>query len=281
MYTLDDNGNVVKRANDDGDVYTYTYDARGNLTEKQFPDGGKYTFEYNDQDLCVKQTYVSAGGYETGTTYQYDEHGNVIEKLIKELGDSYSGYIYTYAPIPQSASQSDFSDVSANAFYTSPVIWATETGITKGTTETTFAPNQGCTRAQMVTFLWRAAGSPEPKSNSNPFTDVDKNSPYYKAIQWAVEKGITNGISATQFSPNATCTRAQIVTFIYRAAGEPAVKSTTNPFKDVKQGAYYKAILWAVENGVTNGFTANTFSPSSTCTRGQGVTFLYRIIGLY
>ena len=161
------------------------------------------------------------------------------------------------------------------------MIWATETGITKGTTETTFAPNQGCTRAQMVTFLWRAAGSPEPKSNSNPFTDVDKNSPYYKAIQWAVEKGITNGISATQFSPNVTCTRAQIVTFIYRAAGEPAVKSTTNPFKDVKQGAYYKAILWAVENGVTNGFTANTFSPSSTCTRGQGVTFLYRSIGLY
>ncbi len=276
VYTLDDNGNVVKSVDDSSAVETYTYDARGNLTESRKSNGYKSVYEYNDQNLCVKETYVDDQDRETVTTYQYDEHGNVIE----ELRDSYSGYIYTYAPIPQSASQSDFTDVSANAFYTSPVIWATETGITKGTTETTFSPNQGCTRAQMVTFLWRAAGSPEPKSNNNPFTDV-KQGAYYKAILWAVENGITNGTTATTFSPNATCTRAQIVTFIYRAAGEPAVKNTTNPFQDVKQGAYYKAILWAVENGITNGFTANTFAPNSTCTRGQGVTFLYRGIGLY
>lgn len=219
MYTLDDNGNVVKRANDDGDVYTYTYDARGNLTEKQFPDGGKYTFEYNDQDLCVKQTYVSAGGYETGTTYQYDEHGNVIEKLIKELGDSYSGYIYTYAPIPQSASQSDFSDVSANAFYTSPVIWATETGITKGTTETTFSPNASCTRAQIVTLVHRSglAVDKNAEPGENPFTDVDLGSFYGESVLWAVANNITNGTTPTTFSPNNKCQRAEIITFLWRA----------------------------------------------------------------
>lgn len=288
VYTLDGNGNVVKltyknetAGYDYSGTKTFTYDARGNLTKSEnvgtgLNAGGKYLFEYNDQDLCVKETFVNAEGYENATTYKYDENGNAIE----EVHYNSWGYNYTYAPIPQSASQSDFSDVSANAFYTSPVIWATETGITKGTTETTFSPNQGCTRAQMVTFLWRAAGSPEPKSNNNPFTDV-KQGAYYKAILWAVEKGITNGTTATTFSPNATCTRAQIVTFIYRAAGEPAVKNSTNPFQDVKQGAYYKAILWAVENGVTTGFTANTFAPNSTCTRGQGVTFLYRGIGLY
>ncbi len=282
VYTLDDNGNVVKCVYDFG-VETYTYDARGNLvgnvsvrTDNGTTVERKYVFEYNDQDLCVKKIFVGDDGNDSTDTYKYDEHGNVIEEVLYGR----QGYNYTYAPIPQTASQSDFSDVSSNAFYTSPVIWATETGITKGTTETTFSPNQGCTRAQMVTFLWRAAGSPEPKSNNNPFTDV-KQGAYYKAILWAVEKGITKGTTATTFSPNATCTRAQIVTFIYRAAGEPAVKSTTNPFKDVKQGAYYKAILWAVENGVTNGFTATTFSPNSTCTRGQGVTFLYRSIGLY
>ncbi len=288
VYTLDGNGNVVKltyknetAGHDYSGTTTFTYDARGNLTKAEnvgtgVNSGGTYVYEYNDQDLCVKATFVSAEGYENATTYKYDENGNAIE----EVHYNSWGYNYTYAPIPQSASQSDFSDVSANAFYTSPVIWATETGITKGTTETTFSPNQGCTRAQMVTFLWRAAGSPEPKSNNNPFTDV-KQGAYYKAILWAVENGITNGTTATTFSPNATCTRAQIVTFIYRAAGEPAVKNTTNPFQDVKQGAYYKAILWAVENGITNGFTANTFAPNSTCTRGQGVTFLYRSIGLY
>lgn len=274
VYTLDHNGNVVKCVYDYGEE-TFIYDARGNLTEKQFPDGGKYLFEYNAQDLCVKELYVNEKGNGTAATYEYDEHGNVVKKVqgsnvIKN----------TYAPIPQGGSQSVFADVSANTYYNAPVIWATETGITKGKSETVFAPNEGCTRAQMVTFLWRAAGSPEPNSNNNPFTDV-KQGAYYKAILWAVEKGITKGTTATTFDPNVTCTRAQIVTFIYRAAGEPAVQNSTNPFQDVKQGAYYKAILWAVENGITNGFNATTFSPNATCTRAQGVTFLYRGIGLY
>lgn len=171
---------------------------------------------------------------------------------------------------------SPFVDVQdPNSYCYDAVLWAVENGITNGYDETHFAPDRSCTRAQIVTFLWRAAGSPEPFSNNNPFTDV-KDGPYYKAILWAVENGITKGTTATTFEPNAACTRAQIVTFIYRAAGEPQIQNSTNPFTDVKGGAYYKAILWAVENGITKGTTATTFAPNATCTRGQGVTFLYR-----
>jgi len=154
--------------------------------------------------------------------------------------------------------------------------WAIVTGVTSGTSETTFSPNVGCTRAQVVTFLWRAAGSPEPTSTNNPFTDVTGGY-YYKAVLWAVEKNITSGTSATSFSPNSTCTRAQIVTFLWRFEGEPASTTTNNPFSDVKAGAYYeKAVLWASETGVTAGTSATTFSPDATCTRAQVVTFLYR-----
>lgn len=157
-----------------------------------------------------------------------------------------------------------------------PIDWAIVTGVTSGTSETTFSPNAGCTRAQVVTFLWRAAGSPEPTSTNNPFTDVTGGY-YYKAVLWAVEKNITSGTSATSFSPNSTCTRAQIVTFLWRFEGSPAPKTTNNPFTDVKPGSYYeKAVLWASETGVTAGTSATTFSPDATCTRAQVVTFLYR-----
>lgn len=156
--------------------------------------------------------------------------------------------------------------------------WAIVTGVTSGTSETTFSPNAGCTRAQVVTFLWRAAGSPEPTSNNNPFTDVTGGY-YYKAVLWAVENNITSGTSETTFSPNSTCTRAQIVTFLWRFEGSPAPKTTNNPFTDVKPGSYYeKAVLWASESGVTAGTSATTFSPDATCTRAQVVTFLYRDI---
>lgn len=170
-----------------------------------------------------------------------------------------------------------FTDMPAKGNWAhDPIDWAIVTGVTSGTSETTFSPNAGCTRAQVVTFLWRAAGSPEPTSTSNPFTDVTGGY-YYKAVLWAVEKNITSGTSATSFSPNATCTRAQIVTFLWRFEGSPAPKTTNNPFTDVKPGSYYeKAVLWASESGVTAGTSATTFSPDATCTRAQVVTFLYR-----
>ena len=140
-----------------------------------------------------------------------------------------------------------------------------------------FSPGAGCTRAQVVTFLWRAAGEPQPKSENNPFADVQKGQYYYKAVLWAVEKGITTGTSPTTFRPDQTCTRGQIVTFLWRYFGEPEPKTGNNPFEDVKDSDYfYKAVLWAVENGITTGTTATTFRPEQTCTRAQIVTFLYR-----
>ena len=168
-----------------------------------------------------------------------------------------------------------FTDVSASSYYASAVEWAVQQGITNGTSATTFSPEQSCTRAQAVTFLWRAAGSPETTSTTCPFTDVSSTSYYYKAVLWAYENGITLGTSDTAFSPNATVTRAQVVTFLCRAMNGTA--SGTNPFSDVADSAYYySAVLWAVANSITNGTTATTFSPNATCTRAQIVTFLCR-----
>ncbi len=171
-----------------------------------------------------------------------------------------------------------FKDVKKGQFYYDAVLWAVEKKITTGVTTTTFEPNSACTRGQIVTFLWRACGSPEPTQTANPFRDVKSNQYYYKAVLWAVEKGITTGTSATTFSPNDKCTREQIVTFLWRSQGKPKAASA-NPFKDVKGGAYYyEAVLWAVEKGITTGTSATTFSPKADCTRGQIVTFLYRCL---
>ena len=187
----------------------------------------------------------------------------------------------TVQPSTQPTSQpsgSKFVDVPADAYYADAVKWAVENKpvVTTGTDSTHFSPNKDCTRAQMVTFLWRAAGEPEPTSKKNPFADVKSSEYYYKAVLWANEQGITTGTSATTFSPSATVTRAQTVTFLWRMEGTPTVK-VKNPFKDVKSGQYYTdAVLWAVENGITNGKTASTFAPNDPCTRAQIVTFLYR-----
>ncbi|MBQ7970987.1 MAG: S-layer homology domain-containing protein, partial [Clostridia bacterium] len=169
-----------------------------------------------------------------------------------------------------------FKDIKANKYYTDPVLWAVEKGITNGTAKDTFSPTNECTRGQIVTFLWRAADSPEPKSTANPFADVSADKYYYKAVLWAVEKGITTGTSANTFSPDAACTRGQVVTFMWRAKNKPAANAA-NGFKDVQKGAYYyDAVLWAVKNGITNGMGEGIFAPDATCTRGQIVTFLYR-----
>ena len=170
-----------------------------------------------------------------------------------------------------------FSDVKKTDYFYDSVLWAAHRGITSGITATRFAPTQPCTRAQVVTFLWRAAGEPEPVSGKKPFTDVNPAAYYYKAVLWAVEEGITSGMSATTFGPNRACTRGQVVTFLWRTAGEPEAVHQENSFTDVNPGAfYYKAVLWAVENGITTGMGSGSFAPGSTCTRGQIVTFLYR-----
>ena len=169
-----------------------------------------------------------------------------------------------------------FIDVPAGSYYEDAVIWAVDKGITAGTSATTFNPNGICTRAQAVTFLWRAAGSPAAKSAVMPFTDVKAGSYYETAVLWAVENGITKGTSDTMFSPDATCTRAQIVTFLWRSQKSPAA-GMANPFADVAADTYYiDAVLWAVKHNITVGTTFSIFSPDEECTRAQIVTFLYR-----
>lgn len=176
----------------------------------------------------------------------------------------------------------NFIDVKASDFFYEPVKWAVNNKITNGTSSTTFSPYKNCNRAEIVTFLWRAAGTPEPTSTRNPFTDVNsvRDASYYKAILWASQKGITAGTNATTFSPYQECTRSQIVTFLYRYAGKPS-GNYTNPFKDVSsvnEASYYNAILWAVGKGITQGTSTTTFSPYASCTRGEAVTFLYRYV---
>ncbi len=168
-----------------------------------------------------------------------------------------------------------FTDVAdSSKYYYAPVYWAYDDGITSGKNAEQFGPSDSCTRAQIVTFLWKAAGSPEPATTNNPFTDVSSSSYYYKAVLWAVENGITTGTSATTFSPNKTCTRCQAVTFIWNAKGKPADYASIS-FSDVKSSSYYyDAVRWAVKEGITSGTTATTFSPDKECTRAQIVTFL-------
>ena len=172
-----------------------------------------------------------------------------------------------------------FTDVHAEDYYYDAVLWAAQKGITGGMSDTLFAPNAACTRAQIVTFLWRAAGSPEPKSTNQPFADVPSGSYYEKAVAWAVENGITEGTSDTTFAPGTICTRAQGAALLYRAAGSPAVSGSA-AFTDVPADAYYAdAAAWAEQKGITGGIGNGLFGPHNNCTRAQIVTFLYRMYG--
>ena len=174
------------------------------------------------------------------------------------------------------ATEGKFIDVEPQEYYALPVDWAVAKGITNGTGAYTFSPMEPCTRGQVVTFLWRAAGSPEPKSANHPFTDIKPSDYFYKAVLWAVEQGITNGMDLTHFGPDVPCTRAHFVTFLWRANGKPAAEAV-NPFVDVPAEEYYaEPVLWAVEQGITNGMDDKHFGPDNTCLRGQIVTFLYR-----
>ena len=178
----------------------------------------------------------------------------------------------------QSTGNNPFTDVPAGAYYEDAVVWAVGRDITGGIGNYTFGPNLPCTRAQAVTFLWRAAGSPEPETRAMPFTDVPVGSYYYNAVLWAIENGITEGTSDTMFSPDATCSRAQIVTFLWRAGGSPAA-SGNSAFTDVASDAYYAAaVIWAEKNDITGGIGGGLFGSNNDCTRGQIVTFLYRSV---
>ena len=170
-----------------------------------------------------------------------------------------------------------FTDVNPDSFYYHAVLWAASRNITNGTGLGVFSPDQICTRAEVVTFLWRAAGWQDPRFTEHAFTDIVPDSYYYKAALWAVENSITNGVDATHFAPDRACTRAEVVTFLWRACGQPTVNQASHPFVDIEPGSYYEqAALWAYTNGITQGTDASHFSPDQICTRSQIVTFLYR-----
>ena len=232
------------------------------------PLGHNYTEEVT-KPTCTERGY---------TTYTCSVCGDSYKgSYVDPLGHNYKNGTCTRcgAKDPNYKPQANFSDVAAGSYCYDAVQWAVANGITNGTDATHFSPNTGCTRGQVVTFLWRAAGEPTVSGNVG-FVDVAPGSYCYEAVKWAVAKGITKGTDATHFSPNATCTRGQVVTFMYRATGEPA-GGGSNGFVDVAAGSYcYNAVQWAVAKGITKGTDATHFSPSATCTRGQVVTFLYR-----
>lgn len=221
-------------------------------------------------------------GYVVDEVIVTDKNGDDIR--VRDRGDG--EYTFTMpdskvtveVTFVEAGDELSFVDVAKSDYYYDAVKWAVENGVTTGVTDTIFAPGNPCTRAQTVTFLWRAAGMPQAANRVNPFTDVSESDYYYEAVLWAVENGITGGTTATTFSPNATCTRAQVVTFLWRYSKEDA--SILPMFTDVAEGDYYYgAVAWAVENGVTTGVTDTTFAPGNPCTRGQIVTFLYRYMG--
>ena len=197
----------------------------------------------------------------------------VAQEEIPALGHEWKGLECTRCDAKR---VNPFTDVPEGIFYFDPVLWAVGKGITTGATETTFNPDGQCTRAEVVTFLWRAAGFPEPTTTENPFDDVKETDFFYKAVLWANEKNITNGLDADTFCPFTLCNRAQVVTFLWRAMGEPASDAAVS-FTDVQAGQFYStAVAWAVEHNITNGISATEFGVGGICNRAQGVTFLYR-----
>ena len=235
-----------------------------------------------DKGDTVTITVDPDKGYEVDEVIVTDKDGDSIR--VRDRGDG--EYTFTMpdskvtveVTFVEASGELSFVDVAKSDYYYDAVKWAVDNGVTTGVTDTIFAPGNPCTRAQTVTFLWRAAGMPQAANRVNPFTDVSVNDYYYEAVLWAVENGITGGTTATTFSPNATCTRAQVVTFLWRYSKEDA--SILPMFTDVAESDYYYgAVAWAVENGVTTGVTDTTFAPGNPCTRGQIVTFLYRYMG--
>ena len=265
-------------------------DAIAALVQKSYPVTISGTTEHGTVTVSTEAavggstvtiTVEPDSGYTLGGITVTDSEGNELS-LTDNGNGAYtftmpSGKVEIHVTFTEDGSLNPFQDVPSDAYYFEAVNWAVANNVTNGTSETTFSPNVGCTRVQVVTFLWRAAGQPEPTERTNPFTDVKEGTYYYKAVLWAVEKGITNGTSETTFDPDETCTRGQIVTFLWRREGMPAPTGANNPFADVKPSAYFgSAVLWAVEKGITNGTSETTFEPNEDCTRAQIVTFLWR-----
>lgn len=256
---------IINRAVSTPQSYTVFFDANGGTVS---PSSAAVTEgeKYGELPVPVREGYTFDGWFtaaEGGTEITSDSTAEL------------SGDQWLFAHWTENRPANLFTDVPSDAYYAGAVNWAVENGITNGTSENAFSPNASCTRAQMVTFLWRAMGSPQV-SGSNPFTDVAPGDYFYDAVLWARSSGITTGVDDSRFDPNGTCSRAQAVTFIWRANNKPG--STMNvPFSDVAPDSYYtEAAAWAAETGITTGTGDGAFSPDAFCSRGAIVTFLYR-----
>ena len=270
---------IVKRAGSEG-AYTYTVLAKSGLTSGVYltdPSGALASNYYVSSTAngvwTVSYSAPSSGGGSSSSSRRYDVSAPSVKHGDVTVSPKSASKVTVSAEFAEIETL-DFADVPTDAYYYEAVKWAAKKGITGGIGNGLFGPNQPCTRAQIVTFLWRAAGSPEPKAMSS-FADVSTDAYYAKAVAWAVENGITTGTGDGKFSPDATCTRAQSVTFLFRAIGK--LVDSKAEFSDVLTDSYYaNAVAWAVENGVTNGIGDGLFGPDNSCTRAQIVTFLFR-----
>ena len=297
VYAFAADTNIIKGNNttltktDENGVYTYSFvytaPSSGSGSSGYYvstpskTENGTVTVSprYADKGSTVTVTVKPDSGYVLGSLTVTDSKGN--ELTLTDKGDGKytftmpSGRVEVKASFVKEIETSPFADVATDAYYYEAVKWAVGKGITTGVGDNLFAPEQPCTRAQIVTFLWRAAGSPEPKGTAAGMTDVVSGSYYEKAVAWAIENGVTTGTTATTFSPDATCTRAQAVTFLARALNAKAASAAE--FSDVPADSYFaNAVAWASANGVTEGVGNGLFAPDNNCTRGQIVTFLFR-----
>ena len=231
----------------------------------------------HEYTTVVTAPTCTAQGYTTYTCACGDSYvGDYVDALGHSYVDGFCTRCGEADPDYVKPVENPFTDVPAGCWYEAPVLWALENGVTSGSSETTFSPGDKCLRAHVVTFLWNAEKTPEPTAYTKSFSDVPAGAWYYKPVHWAVEHGITSGVSDTKFGAGDVCSRYQVVFFLWKAAGSPEPKTTVNPFTDVNPGHFfYKAVLWAVENGITSGTSATTFGPTAPCNRAQVVTFLY------
>ena len=257
----------------------YTGDEVCTVCGKVFKQGSViFALGHDPQPARVKAPTCTESGYTGDLICMRCGDMTQIGKTVAAAGHKFCGGVCSVCGTKGAEAVPEFADVKPGAFYFDAVQWAVKNGITNGTGKNTFSPNTVCSRYQIVMFLWRAAGQPEAKAAVS-FADVKHGDIFYEAVQWAVERGITKGTSSTSFSPFAPCTRGQIVTFLYRSAGSPAISGTCD-FSDVSAGSFcHDAVIWASSEGITKGTSAGRFSPNEGCTRAQVVTFLYRASG--
>ena len=261
----------------DTDAGEKTYYAKWELVTYQihYVLNGGTNPEQNPDSYTIEDTVILSAPSRKGYVFQGWRYDGAEKPIVSVTLPAGTTGDYTFTAVWEKVPLK-FDDIPENAWYYDAITWGADEAITLGTTDTTFSPERDCTRAQILTFLWRYAGMPTAKERQHPFTDVDETSYYYEAMLWGLEQGITTGTTSTTFSPHAPCTRGQIATFLWRYSGKPK-PSAASPFDDVAPGSYcYDAVAWAAEQGITKGVTAATFCPNRSCTRAQGITMMYR-----